>query len=283
LSASNNPSEGPLGPPTEGVLAAPTLGGDHTVTPDIAAVSATAEDPPWGLVEVVGLTVFTILAMSAVLVAFSMSVQRYRAPKLSWLDIARWPEVVVPAMVVAYGLVLAVMYRIASSGSEGAFRAIKWNWPRNWPVFLGYGVLLSITLQLLAHLLPMPKTLPIDEFFRTPREAWLLSIFGITVAPLLEELFFRGFFYPALARRFGVAASVLVTGMAFGAIHGTQLKYSWGPVLIIVIVGIVLSAVRAAGKSVASTFLMHAGYNLTLMVALFASTDGFRHLDKLSR
>jgi hypothetical protein len=173
------------------------------------------------------------------------------------------------------------MVRLARARGGSAAAALQWNWPRRWPAFLGYGVVLSITLQLVAHLLPMPKTLPIDEFFQTPREAWLLSIFGITFAPLLEELFFRGFLYPVLARSFSVATAIVVTGLAFGAIHGAQLKYSWGPVLVIVLVGIVLTAVRAASKSVASTFLMHVGYNTSLMVAMFVGTDGFRHLENL--
>jgi membrane protease YdiL (CAAX protease family) len=129
----------------------------------------------------------------------------------------------------------------------------------------------------------MPKTLPIDQFFETPREAWLLSIFGITLAPLMEELFFRGFLYPVLVRRMNILTAILLTGIAFGAIHGAQLMYSWGPVLVIVLVGIALTAVRAYTNSVGSTVLMHIGYNLTITVAMYYGTDGFRHLDKLKQ
>lgn len=240
-----------------------------------------AENPPWSFGDVCILGVALLFVVSLSLLAVSLIAHLYFARGIPWADVARKPEVVVISQVLGYLIVLGLMLRLARAHGESAGAALKWNWPRNWPAFLGFGVLLSITLQLFAHLLPMPKTLPIDEFFQTPREAWLLSIFGITFAPLLEELFFRGFLYPVLARYFGVATSILVTGLAFGSIHGAQLKYSWGPVLIIVLVGIVLTAVRAAGKSVASTFLMHVGYNATLMVAMFVGTDGFRHLDKL--
>jgi membrane protease YdiL (CAAX protease family) len=51
-------------------------------------------------------------------------------------------------------------------------------------------------------------------------------------------------------------------------------------VLVIFLVGVVLTAVRAATKSVASSFLAHVGYNGTLMLLAAWATDGFRHMEK---
>jgi membrane protease YdiL (CAAX protease family) len=65
-------------------------------------------------------------------------------------------------------------------------------------------------------------------------------------------------------------------------LHGAQLKYSWA-VLIIFLVGMALTAVRAYTKSVAASFLVHVGYNGTLSALLFVATDGFRHLEKLNQ
>jgi hypothetical protein len=39
------------------------------------------------------------------------------------------------------------------------------------------------------------------------------------VAPLVEELFFRGFFYRALRTRYPIALAAIVDGVVFGAIH----------------------------------------------------------------
>lgn len=250
--------------------------------PPVAVPSvAPKENPPWSGLDVFILGAVTVFAIFLSMLGISLLAHLYFAHGTPWVDVARKPEVVVLSQVFGYLIVLGLMIRLARVRGGSAAAALKWNWPGGWLAFLGYGVVLSITLQLVAHWLPMPKTLPIDDFFQTSREAWLLSIFGITFAPLLEELFFRGFLYPVLARRFSVATGIVVTGLAFGAIHGAQLRYAWGPVLVIVLVGIVLTAVRAAGQSVASTFLMHVGYNASLMVAMFIGTDGFRHLDKL--
>jgi membrane protease YdiL (CAAX protease family) len=45
------------------------------------------------------------------------------------------------------------------------------------------------------------------------------GVMVIAVAPVAEELFFRGFFYRALRTRFSVLVAALVDGVLFGAIH----------------------------------------------------------------
>ena len=109
-----------------------------------------------------------------------------------------------------------------------------------------------------------------------------MSIFAVTLAPLMEELFFRGFLYPVLARRLGVGSGIFLTSAAFAVLHGAQLKYSWA-VLIIFLVGLALTIVRAVTKSVAACFLLHVGYNGTLSLLMFVVTGGFRHLERLNQ
>jgi membrane protease YdiL (CAAX protease family) len=150
-------------------------------------------------------------------------------------------------------------------------------------VYVFGGLVLSVALQLLSRLLPIPKELPIDNFFRTPGEAWAVGVLAVLCAPLMEELFFRGFLYPVLARSTGMPIAVLLTAVAFALLHGAQLGFSWGPVLVIFLVGIVLTMVRARKNSVAASVLIHMAYNGTITVAMFAATDGFRHLEKLNQ
>ena len=143
---------------------------------------------------------------------------------------------------------------------------------------LGVGML-TVLIDVLGRFLPMPKTSPFDEFFSRPRDAYLIAIFAVTVGPLMEELFFRGFFYPVLARKTSVAWAVVLTAVPFGLLHYVQYR-SWGAVLLITLVGVVLGTVRAVTKSVAASFLVHVGYNGTLMALAAVATDGFRHMEK---
>jgi uncharacterized protein len=164
----------------------------------------------------------------------------------------------------------------------GFWQAIRWNWPGNRSfMLLGIGVL-TVSLDLLSHFLPMPKSTPFEQFFARPLDAYLVSIFAVTLGPLMEELFFRGFLYPVLARRMGAVWAVILTALPFGLIHYKQYGDAWSAVLVIFLVGVVLTTVRAVSKSVGASFLVHVGYNGTLMILAAVATDGFRHIEKAS-
>lgn len=200
------------------------------------------------------------------------------------VEIGTDPLVTVAGQVAAYLVVLVFMIALVERGRGQPFgRAIRWNWPGAWPVYLLGGCVLAIALQGFAHFLPMPKALPIDRFFQNAREAWALSLFGVTLAPLLEELFFRGFLYPVLVRRLRIVPAVILTAAGFGLIHAPQLGRAWAPVLIVFLVGVVLTITRAATKSVAAGLLIHIAYNGTISALMFAATDGFHHLEKLNQ
>lgn len=242
-------------------------------------------DPAWNGWDVVRLIVITILSLFIGVFAV-LFIARWKVyPYMPLGEVARIPLVIVAGQSVAYLLILAYMYVLVTRERRRPdfLAAIHWNWPSNMAVYILLGFVLSIGLQALAHFLPIPKELPIDDFFRTPAEAWALGILSITLAPLMEELFFRGFLYPVLARRLGLPIAVVLTALGFAALHGAQLQFSWGPVLVIFLVGVVLTVVRAKTNSVAAGVLIHMAYNGTITVAMFAATDGFRHLEKLNQ
>jgi len=242
------------------------------------------ENPVWSGWDVLRIAVLTVASIFVFLLAITFAAQRLLYPNLEPGEVARLPILSVLAQLLAYVLVLGFMVLLVQKERKQRFwSAIRWNWPRNWAAYLLGGAVMAFALQALAHLLPMPKNLPIDRFFRTPTEAWVLSLFGVTFAPLLEELFFRGFLYPVLARRLGVAVAVILTALSFGLIHAPQLGRAWGPVLVVVLVGLTLTVIRAVSKSVAAGMLMHVAYNGTISVLLFVGTGGFRHLEKLSQ
>jgi membrane protease YdiL (CAAX protease family) len=242
------------------------------------------EDPAWSGWDVFWIAMVTIFSIVFFVFATTFAAQRIFYPHLGMMDVAKFPLVTVAAQFFAYLVVLIFMISVVE-GQRGQrfWNAIQWNWPRSPWIFLAGGLVLSIGLQGVAHFLPMPKELPIDKFFQTTAEAWALSIFGVTMAPLMEELFFRGFLYPVLARRLGLPIAVLLTSAGFGLIHAPQLGRAWGPVMVVFLVGVALTLTRAKTKSVASSMLVHIAYNGTLSILLFAGSDGFRHLERLNQ
>ena len=242
-------------------------------------------DPAWTGWDILRLIFLTIGALFVGVFAVLLIARKWIYPHASLGEIARIPLVVVAGQALAYLLILAYMYVLVTRERRRPdfLAAIHWNWPANIAAYVVGGFVLSLALQVLAHFLPIPKELPIDTFFRTPAEAWALSILSVTLAPLMEELFFRGFLYPVLERRLGLSVAVFLTALGFALLHGAQLMFSWGPVLVIFLVGIVLTMVRAKTNSVAAGVLIHMAYNGTITVAMFAATDGFRHLEKLNQ
>ena len=155
--------------------------------------------------------------------------------------------------------------------------------------------------------IPGPTNTPIDQTFRMPGAVWLLFVFGVTLAPLIEEITYRGLLLPALCtamdwmrERFAgslrlpldqdgfprwstpamIVASVLVS-IPFALMHGEQTSYSIGPFLLLVGISLVLCWVRLAVRSLAASVVVHSSYNLLLFSLMFLGTGGFRHLDRM--
>ncbi len=241
------------------------------------------ENPIWSgidLLQMIGLTVIVVVVVPLTIVLLAHLLV-YK--KISLTDIATIPGIILIAQLLIYAALFLVMRRTVQARGGRFWEAIRWNWPQSsWGGFLFLGVMLYILLIGLGQFLPIPRHLPIDRFFQTAREASIMTVIAVTLAPLMEELFFRAFLYPVLARKLGTVVAILLTSAMFGLLHGAQLGYSWA-VLIIFLVGMVLTTVRAITKSVASSFLVHVGYNGTLSALLFVATSGFRHLEKLTQ
>jgi uncharacterized protein len=232
----------------------------------------------WDVLQIAGLTLATLFITQLLIV---LGARHYAFPHESFMEVAQKPSLAILAELLTYIAVALYMILLIEGKYHARFgEAIRWNWPGMAAVsLLGLGVLM-LGLDLLGRFFPMPKSTPFDQFFAHRSDAYLTAVFAVTLGPLMEELFFRGFLYPVIARRMGVVWGVLLTALPFGLIHMVQYGYAWGAVLIIFLVGVVLTSVRAVTKSVASSFLVHVGYNGTLMVLAAWATDGFRHMDK---
>jgi membrane protease YdiL (CAAX protease family) len=241
--------------------------------------------PPWSGWDVIAVLCFTLAAVFlfssvALGVAHVLTSKRH----VSVGELATNPIVVIGSQLAAYPVVIVFMIMLVRSKSgERFWSAIRWNWlgSATFGFYLS-GVLFAFVVEFASHWLPIPKSLPMDKLFSDTTGAYLMAAFGVTLAPLLEELFFRGMLYPLLRRAYGIAAGVVLTGGAFASIHGTQLGYAWGPLLSIFVVGVVFTQVRQRTDSVAASFLMHCGYNSTLFAMLWIASDHFRHLEKVA-
>jgi membrane protease YdiL (CAAX protease family) len=168
------------------------------------------------------------------------------------------------------------------------------SWGGPWAYFLG-GCALAIFVGLASSRVHTKENMPIQELFKNRNNAILLMCMAVLVAPLVEETVFRGYLYPlftrityALSRHFGVGASeavrvgtrtsILLTGVLFGLMHGSQLGWTWGVVGLLIFVGVILTLVRARTGTVLASFLLHLGYNSMIAVTTIIGTHGFTRI-----
>ena len=253
--------------------------------PEFAApVIQAGEDPPWGIWDVVRIAVVAMIAIGVLsMAALGLALRFAGRVGPSSADLARNARVVVPAQFAAYLVVIAYMVSLLRSRGRSFWPVMGWKWPHaSWFGWMALGVALALLVQSASALLPIPKSLPIDRYFRDTLGAYLMAGFGLSVAPLVEELFFRGFLYPVVAQKWGLVAGVVVTSALFASIHASQLAHAWAPLLLLFFVGVVLTVARARTRSVATSFLVHVGYNGTLFGMLYLASDHFRHFERLS-
>ena len=134
--------------------------------------------------------------------------------------------------------------------------------------FLALGPVLALIVVFLGAALRTPEIdMPMEELLSDRLSLGLVGVFAVTLGPLCEELAFRGFLLPLLARSLGAVAAVAVTAAAFSVMHGPQYAWSWRHLVLITLAGAVFGWVRWRSGSTAAATAMHAGYNLTFFIA----------------
>ena len=140
------------------------------------------------------------------------------------------------------------------------------------------GFALALLVGFVSRYVGKDSDLPMEEMFKCRPSVLLMMALGILIAPLVEETIFRGCIYPVIARKFGLPAGVLSTGILFGLAHAQQLWGGWGQIALLVGVGILLTYIRAEARTVTASYFVHLGYNTTLFAGFYFATSGLRYI-----
>jgi membrane protease YdiL (CAAX protease family) len=103
----------------------------------------------------------------------------------------------------------------------------------------------------------------------------LIGISAVVVvlfAPVTEELFYRGFTQPGLARSFGVAAGIAGSGLIFGLSHLVANPVLYKTLPLFVAVGVVLGLAYWRSGNLLSTIGAHMAFNALGVIALLTTT-----------
>jgi membrane protease YdiL (CAAX protease family) len=250
---------------------------DIPVPPSVPQFRAGISDDlrvPWGWLEVALLVILG--AIASVVVTWGMAEVAVRFFGANSTDVfgdtmsTAKSVVVLLSQAVIDGLAILYLYLMLQARTDAPFwPSIGWREMRSGAgkirdsalQFLAGGAVLAVVVSFVGGFLNSKETLPIEELLKARVSILLFGILGVLVAPLVEETIFRGFLYPVIARRLGIAAGIAITGTLFGLMHAAQLGGAWGQIALLILVGIVLTWVRARTGTVAASFFVHLGYN----------------------
>lgn len=152
-------------------------------------------------------------------------------------------------------------------------------WVAPWPGMFGtifLGPALAVSVAIGGVMLRTPEIQStIHQLMRDRWSAMLIGVLATTLAPLFEELLFRGFLLPLLVRSFGAAAGVVLCSLPFTLLHGPQYHWTWQHLLLLFSASVAFSLVRLRTGSTAASTLVHAAYNLTFFVVYVLSGKDF--------
>lgn len=137
---------------------------------------------------------------------------------------------------------------------------------------MGVFCLVSMVMVLIISLLPHPpQPQPIAEFIINAR-SWMeilpsLLLVGV-FAPLSEELYFRGFVYPVLRSRIGVAWGIILTACFFGGLHFDMVRF-----LPLSLGGVFLAFFCERTGSLYPSLIAHSTWNTMMTVIAFLTNQ----------
>lgn len=172
------------------------------------------------------------------------------------------------------GIVIAFIRSRGGNWRDLGFWAVR-PWKDFWTGVAGYAAILPVFALVLVALVaavqvfgyePPPHPL-VEIFLEEEKRSQALIGYSIFLAcmagPVFEEIFFRGFCYPALKKRWGVAWALVLSSAFFSLIH--QNLFAFFPVFIL---GLGLGYLYEKTGSLVPSIVLHIVHN-TVFISYF--------------
>ncbi len=239
------------------------------------AKASTAE-PPFAYVPNTPWPPWTALLWAAGAILASFSVAALAAVTIASQGGSQSTAIVVATLCQQIVLIIAALWMAGLKG--GARRDVLALVPAKGGVvaylmalltLIAFVMAMSITIHAIDPTLIKNDLKPFAEILKSPVWWAMFPMVGIG-APLAEELLFRGFLFPALAKtRIGLTGAALVTSAGWAAVH----SYSLVGMSQVFVIGLVFSWMLVRTGSLKVPIVVHAIYN-TVLTALMVAEVG---------
>lgn len=177
-----------------------------------------------------------------------------------------------------YGAWTGWIYFVSRRKGHGSLRAdfgFVVYFLRDWPM-----IPLGLGLEIVAAVVLLPVTRLVKD---TPQNVVqeldsahggkliVLVLTALVLAPVVEELFFRGLLLRSLQRRVSAPIAVAISALAFGLAH---VVFDWGSGAVLpalVALGMVSGILAVRTGNLSRSILLHIGFNLLAVLAVLTN------------
>jgi len=168
--------------------------------------------------------------------------------------------------VVPLVLGMAKLKRNSSLRDYFAFNPISWGTMGRWMLVL-LALLLFESFAIDALGVEEIPSFMMNIEYPSVLSMWVLLFAVIFMAPLVEEVVFRGFLLKGFSQTFmGAYGAIVVTSLLWAMLH---MQYELAYVAVIFVVGLVFGYARLKTNSILTPLMMHFFMNLVATVGLF--------------
>lgn len=180
----------------------------------------------------------------------------------------QFPVTAILVNIIFYGVTILTQFRVYKrDGLRFGERKLRWKW-----FIIVLSLIGAAVLSLILNVLIMNSPLP--EMFSGYDDASSITFEGqnpilvilstVILAPIAEELIFRGLMYDRMKRYLGIPASVILTSLAFGVYHGTVIQFIYASAI-----GVMFALYYEKSGSLIMPIAAHAVMNALAVTSFF--------------
>ena len=223
--------------------------------------------PHWSVLTALG---FVLVSILAIIIFPNLAFIGYAlakgVPTSEWKDLVSDPNAILAAVSMTLPAhlltLLAGWWLVTRGGKQAFFQTLGWRWNG-----FGFWACLLMTFALYAVAIGIELLLGAQEneltrILQSSRAAvYIIAFVATFTAPLVEEVVYRGVLYPAFRVKLGQLPAVFLVTLVFALIHVPQYLPNYGTIIVITILSLTLTLVRAKTRNLLPCVMIHTIFN----------------------
>lgn len=242
------------------------------------SLAVTPNNPPWGILEAVGVWIASILFVLLIPTLFLLpylatlklpitdSEQLIEFAKTDQTSVFLQIFAIIPAHILTILIAWLVVTRIRKYSFQ---KTLGWESGgfRWWHYCIILGVFFVIA-AVVGNYFPEQEN-DLVRILKSSRLAVYIVAFVATfTAPFVEEVVYRGVLYSAFQRTLGVTAAFLLVTFLFAIVHVPQYYPSYSTIFLLVILSLILTSIRVKTNNLLPCIILHTLFNAVQSVLL---------------